>query len=670
MSWHVFRRGGRYDRRAGCSLATTDDINESLPLPHTAGAMSASSSDDDDDFAAELEAEMVAETPAAPVVVVKPRRADDDGATASLLRDAMRKAEVRQFATGEGEAPPRPTERREVKRRRVPPPARPSTASGSSAAAATCPPHPAFLMDICVRCGARREKGSATEASAPATTSMRYIHEGLELSNAELDRAKREERARVLRSGKLLLVLDLDHTLLNSARFSDLSQAQHDALGMVILARAAERTGHSQEEIDTLVKNLETEIAERAKARAEARAKSDAREDADVPPAASLDVAAASEASFSPGCSPPLKHLHCLQHLALFTKLRPHVHEFLAAASRLCQLYIYTMGDKNYAREMAKLLDPTGELFSGRVISNNDSTSAHTKDLDIVLGAEPAVLIVDDTDRVWPNNAANLIRVDRYHFFTQSAEGFRVPGRAVMDRGWVDEGENGDRAQLSDILRVIAAAHGRFFAGTAAGFAAKDAVAAAAAATAAANTPEGRREEFPRGDSTTQAPKVTEEEARDLLESRDVRRLLAIPGDGPLRGARLTFSRVVARGEPLPQRHPLWLLATSLGAEVSVDAEPGTTHVVAPLASEDARRTEKARWARERGAHAVSADWLMRCAETWSRADEKPFSLFADAINAERTRAGDGGETRHVTEVTGERRDAGPASPSSPSVSA
>ena len=119
---------------------------------------------------------------------------------------------------------------------------------------------------------------------------------------------------------------------------------------------------------------------------------------------------------FRSGVLLPLKHLHCLQHLALFTKLRPHVHEFLAAASRLCQLYIYTMGDKNYAREMAKLLDPTGELFSGRVISNNDSTSAHTKDLDIVLGAEPAVLIVDDTDRVWPNNAANLIRVDRYHF--------------------------------------------------------------------------------------------------------------------------------------------------------------------------------------------------------------------------------------------------------------
>ena len=88
--------------------------------------------------------------------------------------------------------------------------------------------------------------------------------------------------------------------------------------------------------------------------------------------------------------------------MAMFTKLRPHAHAFLRAASQLCTMYIYTMGDRNYAREMAKLLDPTGELFNGRVIGSGDSTSQYKKDLDIVLGAEPTVLITDDTDRVWP----------------------------------------------------------------------------------------------------------------------------------------------------------------------------------------------------------------------------------------------------------------------------
>ena len=79
-------------------------------------------------------------------------------------------------------------------------------------------------MDVCVACGKRRERGERGDGAQGASTAMRYIHEGLEMSSAELDRAKAEEKTRVLNSGKLLVVLDLDHTLLNSARFSELSQ--------------------------------------------------------------------------------------------------------------------------------------------------------------------------------------------------------------------------------------------------------------------------------------------------------------------------------------------------------------------------------------------------------------------------------------------------------------
>ena len=78
---------------------------------------------------------------------------------------------------------------------------------------------------------------------------MRYIHAGLELSNDELEKAKREEKQRVLLSGKLLLVLDLDHTLLNSARFAELRQAEHDVLGRIIAARACADAGGSEAEI-------------------------------------------------------------------------------------------------------------------------------------------------------------------------------------------------------------------------------------------------------------------------------------------------------------------------------------------------------------------------------------------------------------------------------------
>ena len=680
------------------------------------GKMSESSSGSDDDFAAELEAQMtVAETPAkapAPpkpaVTIAAPAGPSSRGGLDALLRDAAQKAEVRAFAAAAppaGAAPPR----RAVKRRRVPAPSaggaveapsatgRPESNGGSGGTTvSSCPPHPGFLHDICVRCGMRREKPSSRAASGvggvgggvPKSTSMRYIHEGLELSNDELEKAKREEKQRVLLSGKLLLVLDLDHTLLNSARFAELTQEEHDVLGRVIAARACADAGGSEAEIrkaagEAIVRADAAEAAEANRSDAADDEKKEApgatlAEDADARGSASSDERTEAEPQNDealdgfpefPGCSPPLEHTHCLRHLALFTKLRPRVRDFLRAASRLCQLYIYTMGDKRYAAEMAQLLDPSGDLFSGRIISNEESTNARVKDLDIVLGAEPAVLIVDDTDRVWPNNLRNLIRVDRYHFFAQSARGFRQPGAAVADKNWVDEGENGTRAQLRDVLAVIASAHRLFFAGTDASGRADDALRAFARGDGASRTSEESEAREPE-------PEKLLASALETLRSRDVRELLLGGGTGtghaengetfasvarPLSRASIAFSRITARGEPFPERHPLWLMASSAGAETSaeiVDDEPGadpsgeakqkrkTTHVVARREEDgSSARTEKTKWARARGAPAVDAEWLARCVERWQWLPEAPYSLFGAGSGVEETKGANGDAT-------------------------
>lgn len=79
------------------------------------------------------------------------------------------------------------------------------------------------------------------------------------------------------------------------------------------------------------------------------------------------------------------------------------------------------MGNKYYATEMAKLLDPKGELFSGRVISrgddgepfDSDDRVPKSKDFEGVLGLESAAIIIDDSVRVWPHNKLNLIVVER-----------------------------------------------------------------------------------------------------------------------------------------------------------------------------------------------------------------------------------------------------------------
>jgi RNA polymerase II C-terminal domain phosphatase-like 3/4 len=89
-----------------------------------------------------------------------------------------------------------------------------------------------------------------------------------------------------------------------------------------------------------------------------------------------------------------------LEDMHMMTKLRPFVRTFLKESSEMFEMYIYTMGDRPYALEMTKLLDPQGEYFNAKVISRDDGTQKHQKGLDIVLGQESAVLILDDTEHV------------------------------------------------------------------------------------------------------------------------------------------------------------------------------------------------------------------------------------------------------------------------------
>ena len=87
------------------------------------------------------------------------------------------------------------------------------------------------------------------------------------------------------------------------------------------------------------------------------------------------------------------------------------------------------MGNKLYATEMAKVLDRSGTLFAGRVISKGDEDDLFdgeerlpkSKDLDGVLGMESAVVIIDDSVKVWPHHKLNLIVVERYVVVSSSS---------------------------------------------------------------------------------------------------------------------------------------------------------------------------------------------------------------------------------------------------------
>ena len=305
---------------------------------------------------------------------------------------------------------------------------------------------------------------------------------------------------------RLVLVLDLDHTLLNSVGFHELSA--NDAIKLE--RRAAKEEGK------------------------------------------------------------PGKELHRLD-IGMWTKLRPFALEFLEAVHEMYDLHVYTMGEKNYAEEMRRILDPRRRLF-GSITSKNESTSQSTKHLDVVAtyADERMVAILDDTEEVWPHHYGNLIQIDRYHFFPASLRHFKLSGSSLLD---MDLDESASNGMLAVSLRVLRTVHARFF----------------------------------------------DKPSHDVRDVRDI--------IGQLRGEILQGCSIMFGCRP--SRTRLWNIAEALGATCSVDFDASSTTHVVVLASKHAEKivtTVTARTASDRGAHVVSPRWLRACYFRWERVDERHFT--------------------------------------------
>ncbi|KAF6990023.1 LOW QUALITY PROTEIN: hypothetical protein CFC21_007282 [Triticum aestivum] len=365
-----------------------------------------------------------------------------------------------------------------------------------------CPPHPGFFGGLCFRCGKSQD-----EEDVPGVA-FGYIHKGLRLGTSEMDRLRGSEVKNLLRERKLVLILDLDHTLINSTRLHDISAAEMD-LGI---------------------------------------------------------QSAASKNADDPGGS-----LFTLQGMHMLTKLRPFVRKFLEEASSMFELYIYTMGDKAYAVEIAKLLDPGNVYFDSKVISNSDCTQRHQKGLDVVLGAD-SVVILDDTEYVWQKHKENLILMERYHYFAASCRQFGFTNQSLSEMMQDERESDGALATILDVLKRI---HTIFF------------------------------------DSGVET----------ALSSRDVRQVIKRVRQEVLQGCKLVFSRVFP-SDCHPQDQIMWKMAEQLGAVCCSEVDPSVTHVVAVHAG-----TEKARWAAVNKKFLLHPRWIEACNYRWQRQPEENFSV-------------------------------------------
>ncbi|CAK7338219.1 unnamed protein product [Dovyalis caffra] len=358
--------------------------------------------------------------------------------------------------------------------------------------------HPGSFGTMCIVCGKMLDEESGV--------TFGYIHKGLRLGNDEIVRLRNTDIKNLLCHKKLYLILDLDHTLLNSTQLMHMTPDEE----------------YLKSQTDSL-----------------------------------QDVSKGS--------------LFMLSFMHMMTKLRPFVRTFLKEASQMFEMYIYTMGDRAYALEMAKLLDPGREYFNAKVISRDDGTQRHQKGLDVVLGQESAVLILDDTENAWMKHKDNLILMERYHFFASSCHQFGFNCKSLSE---LKSDENESEGALASILKVLRKIHHIFF-----------------------------------------------EESEENLEGRDVRQVLKTVRKDVLEGCKIVFSRVFPTQFPADNHH-LWRMAEQLGATCSTELDTSVTHVV----SKDAG-TEKSRWALKHNKFLVHPGWIEATNYFWQKQPEESFSV-------------------------------------------
>ncbi|EOA32079.1 hypothetical protein CARUB_v10015325mg [Capsella rubella] len=137
------------------------------------------------------------------------------------------------------------------------------------------------------------------------------------------------------------------------------------------------------------------------------------------------------------------------------TKLRPFLHEFLKEASEMFTMYVYTMGNRTYAKSVLKLIDPKRIYFGDRVITRDESP--YVKTLDLVLAEERGVVIVDDTRDVWTHHQSNLVEINEYHYF-----GVNDPEES---ESYTEEkrDESKSDGELAKVLKLLKDVHCGFF---------------------------------------------------------------------------------------------------------------------------------------------------------------------------------------------------------------
>uniref|UniRef100_A0A1Q3EZ87 RNA polymerase II subunit A C-terminal domain phosphatase n=1 Tax=Culex tarsalis TaxID=7177 RepID=A0A1Q3EZ87_CULTA len=356
------------------------------------------------------------------------------------------------------------------------------------------------------------------------------------------------------------------------------------------------------------------------------------------------------------------------------TRLRPGALQFLAKMDPFYELHICTFGARNYAHMIAQFLDEKGRYFSHRILSRDECFNATSK-TDNLKALFPCgdsmVCIIDDREDVW-NMAANLIQVKPYHFFQHTGDINAPPGMSKneLDGKGVDfkdligqahkekMDKEGSRPPTPKIETEEASKETEkpVADGKEEEKPPEEKQADGGGGTKEEKKPDsdsvdGKKEDAseemvvvkkPESDSGENLIEIEDpddyllylenilqkihemfyKEYDSTKEISDLKRLIPQVKSQVLVGLKLVFSGLVPNSMKLHQSKA-YQVARSLGATVTQNFEPDTTHLVAVTFGtskvHNARKNPKIK--------IVTPEWLWTCAERWEHVEELLFPL-------------------------------------------
>ncbi|KAI5172728.1 RNA polymerase II subunit A C-terminal domain phosphatase [Nematocida sp. LUAm3] len=100
-----------------------------------------------------------------------------------------------------------------------------------------------------------------------------------------------------------------------------------------------------------------------------------------------------------------------------YVKLRDHLRWFLMEASKYFEMHIYTMGNRAYGHKIAEILDKNKSIFGDRIVTRDDNLGCIEKDLSRLFPTNTRnVIVLDDRPDVW-RFCKNLLPIRPYSFF-------------------------------------------------------------------------------------------------------------------------------------------------------------------------------------------------------------------------------------------------------------